>query len=302
MTHLEWGYKIWMEMWLGGMAAGAFFSAFLFERFSGDNSKRLLRLATLVSIPLVAVTLLLALLDLGKPLWFWHLFYYPPNGFTFRPVSPLWIGVWVLQIFVGLNTIMAILYLVESRKGEGESGSLRRVIGILSWINVVVAGVLMSYTGTLIASTNNQLWTAGPLLPPIFVATGVVSGLALLIVIALAYRGSWKVQSQIADRLAGAIPIVVVILLVLLGAQFYLVNGSDMEGAALQLQVLYKGSLAIPFWAMVGAFLVSIVTLITTRGKEIEAKAIRNSILLSSVSLLAASLVLRAVIVVGGQV
>ena len=61
---MVWEYQIWLEMWLGGMAGGAFFSAFLFELFSGGDNKQLLRPAAFLSVPLVAIALVLSLLDL----------------------------------------------------------------------------------------------------------------------------------------------------------------------------------------------------------------------------------------------
>lgn len=294
MIELEWGYKIWVEMWLGGMAGGAFFSAFLFERFTGETNKRLLRLATFLAIPLVATALLLALLDLGKPLWFWHLLV------SFRPLSALWVGAWLLQSFVGINMLMALMYLAENRRPE-RAASMRRMINVLSWVNFVIAGALMAYSGTLIASTNNPLWTAAPLLPPMFVVTGIVSGLALLVVVGLAYQGAWKVPGQMVQRLAGTIPIVIILQLALIGGHFFLLTTSTMEGATLSMKVIVSESLAIPFWLMSAAFLVSLGSIVVAMRKKIEEKAVRGSLLFASVCLLSASLLLRAIMIVGGQ-
>ena len=295
MTEIEWGAKIYLEMWLGGMAAGAYFSAFLFERFTGETNKRLLRMATFMAIPLIAAALLLALLDLANMFNFWRILV------AVEPLSPVWVGVWLLQPFIGIAMIMAVLWIVENRRAERASPNLRRMIDVLSWINFVVAGVLMAYSGVLLSGSNVPAWASTPLLSPVFVAGGAATGVALLVFTALTYRGNWEIPSQMVSRLAGVLPVLIVILLALLGGYFFLLGGSPMAGTDEALKVITTGSLAIPFWIMLAAFLVSIGLVVAARGKEIEKAAVRSSLILSSVCVILGGLLLRAIIILGGQ-
>lgn len=295
MTEIEWGYKIYLEMWLGGMAGGAYFSAFLFERFTGETNKPLLRMATFLAIPLIVAALILALLDLTNMFNFWRILV------AFAPLSPVWVGVWLLQPFVGIAMIMAALWIVEDRMAERASPNLRRMIDVLGWVNFVVAGVLMAYSGVLLSGTNVPAWASTPVLSPVFVAGGVATGVALLVFTALAYRGKWGIQSQMVSRLAGVLPVLIIILLALLGGYLVLLSSSPMLGTDEALDIMTTGELAIPFWIMIAAFMVSIGLVIAARGKEIEKTAVRSSLILSSVCVILGGLLLRAVIILGGQ-
>ncbi|MDO8578477.1 MAG: NrfD/PsrC family molybdoenzyme membrane anchor subunit [Dehalococcoidales bacterium] len=175
LNNMLWGYQIWLEMWLGGMAGGAFLAAFLYELFSGQKNKQLLRPATFIGIPLVIIALILSLLDLGEPFRFWHMLV------SIKPLSPIWIGAFLLQPFVGLSVIMAILYIVDVRKGEQGSKGIRAFIDFLSWINAIIAAVLIAYSGVMLTASNISLWADTPLMPSLFVASAAATGVAILI-------------------------------------------------------------------------------------------------------------------------
>ena len=292
MTDL-WGYHIWLEMWLGDMAGGAYFSAFLFERFTGN--KQLLRPATFLAIPLVVAALVLSLIDLGEPIRFWHMLV------SVKPLSPLWLGTFLSQSFVGIAVIMAILWIIESRMAEQAGRNLRRVIAALSWINVIFAGSLMAYSGVLMSSTNIPLWAGTDLLPSMLVASAVATGIAILVFSSLIYRSAWQIQGKTLSLLAGVIPLVLIIQLVLVGTFIALAGSSSTKGAGEAVKALTTGSLAIPFWITLAAFLVSIGLVAAVRGKDIEKKAVRSSLILSSVCVILGGLLIRAVIVIGGQ-
>ena len=293
---IDCGYHIWLEMWLAGMAGGAYFSAFLAERFGGIANKQLLRLAIFLGIPMVMIALLLSLLDLGEPFRFWHLLV------KFMPLSPLSMGVWILQAFVGINVLMAVLFIAENRMAERAPRNLGRMIDALSWTNLVFAVVLITYSGLLLSATNKPLWASTGLLPPIFVASAVATGVAILTFTALTYHGAWEIPGQIVSRLIGALPVVIVIQLALLAVYIILLGASPMSGTGEALKVITTGSLAVLFWIMLAALLVPIGLIVATRGKEIEAKAVRNSLIASSVCVILGNLILRAVIVIGGQI
>ena len=92
---MAWSAAIWIYLWLAGMAGGAYFAAFLADRFTGGGNRQLLRLATYVGIPLAVIGVMLLIVDLGQPIRFWHLMV------IFKVTSPMSMGTWILLAWVG---------------------------------------------------------------------------------------------------------------------------------------------------------------------------------------------------------
>lgn len=281
-----WGYQIWLEIWLGGMAGGAFLAAFLYELFSGQKNKQLLRPATFIGIPLVIIALILSLLDLGEPFRFWRMLV------SIKPLSPIWLGAFLLQSFVGLSLIMAVLYIVDARKGEQGSKGIRSFIGFLSWINAIIAAVLIAYAGVMLASSNVPLWADTPLMPSLFVASAAATGVAILIFSALIYRSAWQESGETIKKLSGALSVVVIIQLLLLAGLVVMAGESA--------KVLMTGNLMIPFFADIALLVLSIILIIAARAK-VEKGGMRGVVVLASLLVIVGGLLMRAVIIIGGQ-
>lgn len=314
---MAWSAPIWIYLWMAGMAGGAYLAAFLAERFTGVADRKLLRLATYVGVPLAVIGVLLLVVDLGQPIRFWHLFT------QFKVISPMSMGTWVLLIWVAIAIIMIILWWVEKRLTEEVARSLRRTIGRLAWINIIFSVLLIAYTGVLLAVSNQPLWASTVLLPPLFVISAVSTGVALLVLAAIASnalsRGSlvelrmvanqlfgttdWTIPNKMVERLAEADVIVIVIeLIVLVGYAIWMAI-SSMAGAGEALGILTTGVLAAPFWAGV-VFLALLIPLgleIRNWGKEISSKSVSRALVASSTCVILGGLVLRAVITIGGQ-
>lgn len=314
---IVWSAPIWIYLWMAGMAGGAYFAAFLAELFAGVVDRKLLKLATYVGIPLAIIGVLLLVVDLGNPLRFWHLFT------QFKVLSPMSMGTWILLAWVGIAIIMVILWWVENRLSEQTGSSLRSTTGFLAWGDLVLAILLITYTGVLLAVSNQPLWAGTFLLPALFVASATSTGVAVLIITALTAntisRGSlvelkmavnqllgstdWTIPNRTVARLAEADVIVILVeLAVLIGYAIWLA-ASAMAGAGEALRLLTTGVLAAPFWVGVVllALLIPFSLDITNWGKEIETKSVLRAVVASSVCVILGGLVLRAVIVIGGQ-
>jgi len=314
---MAWSAPIWFDLWLAGMAGGAYFAAFLADRFTGGGNKPLLRLATYVGIPLAVIGVLLLVVDLGQPLRFWHLFT------QFKVTSPMSMGTWILLAWVGIAVIMVVLWWFENRLAEATARSLRRLTGVLGWVDVVFAVLLMCYTGVLLAVSNQSLWAGTVLLPALFVASAISTGVAILIIAAMIAnaisRGrlvelrlamnqlfgttDWAIPNRAVRQLAKTLAVVILIqLAALIGYAIWLAT-STMAGAGDALGLLISGTLAAPFWVGVVllALLVPFGLLVANWGKEIEKKAVWRAILTSSTCVILGGLVLRAVIVMAGQ-
>jgi len=314
---MAWDAPIYVYLWLAGMAGGSYFAAFLVERFAGEENRGLSRLATQMGIFPALAGVFLLVIDLGNPLRFWHLMT------EFKLLSPMSMGTWILLVWVFVALAMTILYWSESQASEQRVRSIRRASNGLGWLELILSVLLISYTGVLLATSNRALWASSVLLPPLFVASSISTGVAILVTYVLVvaqmsvsgraeYRipvrqltGStqWLIPMQTIGRLWEAEAVVILIELVALIGLVTWLGASAIAGAHEALSMLAYGPLAAPFWIGV-VLLASIIPLsldVLSPGKDLERKGVLTAILSSSSCVLAGALFLRAVIVLGGQ-
>jgi polysulfide reductase chain C len=285
---ITWSSPIWLYLWLAGMAGGAYFAAFLVDRFSHGAHKPLLRLATYLGIPIAVVGLILLVIDLGEPIRFWHLL----ARFDF--VSPMSVGSWILLFWVGAAVILVILWWAESRV----EADLRRATEIISWMEIVFSAFLMVYTGVLLSASSTSMWAGTWLVPVLFVVSAVSTGVALLVLTPL-ITGMKVIPRETIVRLAEADAVLILLELAVLVLFGVWLGASAMES----LKLLTVGTLAAPFWAGVIAFglLIPLSLELVNWGKRLEARVVLRIAMASSICVILGGLILRAVIVVGGQ-
>lgn len=312
-----WNAPIYIYLWLAGMAGGSYFAAFLAERFAGYDHRRLTQLAIQMGVLPAVLGVLLLLADLGNPLRFWHLLV------EFKILSPMSMGTWILLAWVVIAVIMNFLYRYEGHHSEPRIRAIHNLNSGLGWFELLVSILLMSYTGVLLATSNRALWAGSALLPPLFVASAVSTGIAVLIAYILVvapvtigetteYRlpvrlltgsSDWAIPTRLVGRLWEAEAIVILVELVVLIGLVTWLGSSAIAGAREALNLLTFGVLAVPFWVGV-VLLASIVPLafdMMSPGKELERREVFRVALASSVCVLLGALFLRAVIVIGGQ-
>ena len=294
---ITWGGPIWLYLWLAGMAGGAYFAAFLVDRFMGGTQKALLRLATYVGLPFAVIGVLLLIVDLGVPIRFWHLL------IEFDAVSAMSLGTWILFVWVGAAVIMIILWNMHRFVHiEGATSILSLIESVLSWVALVFAALLMTYTGVLLASSNQPLWAGTILLPCLFVASAISTGVAVVLITALISRDAAITRRTLA-RLSEADAVVIIIeMAILIGFAIWL-GVSAMGGATEGLKLLTVGTLAPAFWVgiVLLALLIPLGLELGNWGKEIKGRVTWLGVVVPSVCVLLGGLMLRAIIVVGGQ-
>ncbi|TET26829.1 MAG: hypothetical protein E3J67_00665 [Dehalococcoidia bacterium] len=292
-----WSAPIWLYLWLAGMAGGAYFAAFLAERFTGNGNGQLLRIATYLGAPLAVVGVILLVADLGNPIRFWHLLT------VFKAVSPMSIGTWILLIWIGVAVVMAILWWAEASLSQEAGRGLRQITGALSWIGFVFAILVMAYTGVLLATSSQPLWTGTLLLPALFVASAVSTGVAMLIISGATGR-TRLVPGKMVSRLAEADAILIVVELVVLVGYAIWLSASSTAGTSEALALLTSGALALPFWlgVVLLALLIPLGLEFASWGKKLETGGVWRTVITSSVFVILGGLILRAVIVIGGQI
>ncbi len=318
LGEMSWNIPLWFDIWLAGMAGGAYLVAFLAHQYGGSAYRNLFRLSVYTGVPLAIIGVLLLVIDLGTPIWFWHLF-----G-NFLPVAVMSMGTWVLVAFLVIAFVMMIMWVIEgdgARNPDAYKGNMpnmaRRISGLLAWINLIFAVLLITYPGALLASTSQPIWSSTILLPALFVASAAATGVALLILMAFIMNAinkssstilnstvkwlfgstDWQISTASIGQLAKSLIGIVTVQAVILIGYIIWLNASGTAGSSEALSLLTTGTLAIPFWiAIVGiGIALPLLMLLTNWGKA-------TLVILTSAScVLLGGLALRAVMIVGGQ-
>jgi len=284
---LAWGWPIWLYLFLAGVAGGGFFAAFLINLFTRGKQKALLQIATWIGLPLVLLGVLLLVLDLGNQLNAWHLFV------RFLPVSPMSLGSWILLLWAIIAVILIALWFAEAfEQGEETNGLFARVAswlrpflpiaGVLAWIELVLSVLLITYTGVLLSTTSRELWST-ILLPVLFVVSATSTGMAATLLVAV------LLGREIPPKLGQAAAILEVFEVLALIAFLIVVPAG----------VLISGPLGLFFWIGVVGIGILVPFLLEVTTWRTSSTAL---VLSMTFSVLLGGLVLRAVIVVGGQI
>lgn len=202
----HWQWYIVLYFFLGGLAGGSYFLAALIDLFGRREDRPLARLGYYIALPLVMICGVLLILDLNKPLRFWHMLV-QRNTLEpmFKPWSPMSTGSWALMIF-GLFAAMSFLGALADddrrwpvfdrwrirrpafRRLSGPSALARGIALVGGIAGFYVAG----YTGVLLAVTNRPIWADTPLLGMLFIVSAASTSAALLVL--LAVRRRWTMS------------------------------------------------------------------------------------------------------------
>jgi formate-dependent nitrite reductase membrane component NrfD len=198
-------------------------------------------------------------------------------------------GTWILLLWVVIAVVMVGSWWLNIFEG------LR---GLLGWINALLAVGLIAYTGVLLAVSSQSLWSGTVLLPALFVASAVSTGVAILILAAMNIK---SISRAMVVKLAEADAIIIGIEIVAMIA--YIIWLATSSGGVEALGVITTGSMAAAFWVGVVllALLVPFALDLTIRGKSSEAGRASMTILTSSLCVIVGGLILRWVITSGGQ-
>jgi formate-dependent nitrite reductase membrane component NrfD len=171
------GVLLAIYFYLTGLSAGSFVVSVIAVIGGKAEYKPIGRIGAVVAPIALLIAPLCLMLDLEQPFRFWHLYFY------LNPQSPITYGSFLLTIY----PINGIIYAWFLFKGNQKWSRLLGIIGI------PLAICTHGYTGFILAlGKGRALWSTA-LMPTLFIVSAVVSGLALVIVLA-AIR--WKVQGD----------------------------------------------------------------------------------------------------------
>ncbi len=287
MEAMVWEWPTFIDLWAAGAAGGGYFAAFLVDRLTGRKHKLLMQVATWIGVPMALLGVLLLVFDLGNQDWAWHLFV------RFLPVSPMSLGSWILFLWSITAVALIALWFAEIfEPAEQPTGVFAQVASllrplvpateVLTWIAFGLSVLLITYTGVLLSNTSQPLW-ATVLLPTLFVVSAVFTGTAATrLVLTLIGKDVPEELGKVSLILAALQAVALVGFLVTVPAR-----------------VLISGPLSLSFW--VGVVLMGLLVPFGLELWTLKAKVATPLVLASTWCVLVGGLILRTVVVIGGQ-
>ena len=268
------GMFVVIYFFLSGLGAGAFLAAAGFRLFGGDKYAKVEKTAAIAAPLLLVPGLMCLMLDLGHPMRFLNLMFY------FNPSSVASWGVWVINIFMGISVIYAALHII----GKAEKARPLACAGLVFALGVGL------YSGLLLYQMRaHELWHSA-LVPPIFLASAMASGLAAVLLL---------VGSAVTDQvrvLGKVLAVVLGVELLLALTEILTIAWSSGEKAAAG-NVMLTGGFGFLFLAVYLVLGLALPLVFLTRRQSGRGAQVAAAILV-----LTGTLAMRYVVVIGGQV
>jgi formate-dependent nitrite reductase membrane component NrfD len=190
----DWGWLIVIYFFFGGLAGGSYVLGAMIDILGRPEDRPLARLAYYIAFPSVVFSVLLLIVDLGRPERFWHMLV---QSNTYRPIfkywSPISVGAWGLLIFGAFCLVSFLASLAEDNRLSWPAGLRLRPPGLLATLVAAIGGLfgffVAGYTGILLTVTNRPIWSDTPLLGMLFGVSAASISAALMIL--LAHRWGW---------------------------------------------------------------------------------------------------------------
>ncbi len=269
-TEIVWGWQIAVYLFLAGLSAGALISAILVKWRSNLSAgyDGIMKAGAVIALPAISLGLALLVFDLGKPVSFWLLM------FHFNLKSVMSIGVILLSVYSGFMTVFAaVIFKKEFAENSLTAWAFRPFLFIIEWfeglgkwfdwVMVVLAIGIAAYTGFLLSALVAKPLLNVPVLPLLFLISGISSGIAGSIAVSILFFKQSVKESNLKYLLSldtKLIPTELFILFVMFTGLFNMGGQYAIVGQ----QALTIGIWAKVFWAgIVGIGLLGPLLVIT---------------------------------------
>ena len=163
------GIPIATYFYLTGLSAGSFIISTMAYGFGMIRFKPLGKIGVVMATLLLMAAPVILLVDLEQPLRFWHLILY------LRVTSPITWGTFLLSLYP-MNCMVYGYFMFK--------GDLKRT-KIFGLIGIPLALMVHGYTGFILALGKARVLWNTAIMPPIFLVSAMVSGLALMILVVI---------------------------------------------------------------------------------------------------------------------
>jgi dimethyl sulfoxide reductase membrane subunit len=287
---VSWGLYIFTFAFFVGLSAGGLIMASGAEVFGVESLKPLARIGVLTAAACVAVAGITIIPDLGQPERVFNLFLYPNWS------SPL---IWDVTIIICyfVFAVVDLFVLTRHRPSLGRTRALRA----LAYAGLPMAVLLHSITAWIFGLQISRPWWNTALLAPLFVVSAILSGTALVTLVALAAHrfDRLEVPEKTWRALCALMATVLAIDLFLVGSDYVTIIWGNVprERAALDL-ILPGGSWQWLFWLewVIGGIIPFVLLVVPRLRRRLD------MIALSSLLILVGVYAFRIELVVGGMI
>jgi len=205
ITHMRdnviWGLYIISFMFFVGLSAGGLIVASAGRLFDVKQFTPIVRLAVVEATVTIATAALLIIPDLGSPQRILNLFFHA------HWLSPMIWDVTVILIYLVLSLLYLWLYTRRDLAARGSWMALgtkdtsdgarahdHHLTYILAWIALPAAVLVHSITAWIFGLQISRGFWYSAIMPPLFISSALVSGLALVTILALVVRRTGRVS------------------------------------------------------------------------------------------------------------
>ncbi|HMK97147.1 MAG TPA: NrfD/PsrC family molybdoenzyme membrane anchor subunit [Acidimicrobiales bacterium] len=238
---VSWGLYIFTFAFFIGLSAGGLIMASSAEVFQVKALKPLSRLGVLSAAACVAVAALMIIPDLGKPQRILNIFIHP------NWTSPL---IWDILI-ISVYFVFSVVDLAILTRHAGAPSKLRNTVRVLAYVGLPTAVLLHSITAWIFGLQIARTWWNTALMAPLFVVSAILSGTALVTLLALAAErwAGFNLPAATKHWLRGFLTVVLIVDLFFVGCDYITVLWGNVpaDRAAINL-VLPGGPWSWVFW------------------------------------------------------
>ncbi len=188
-NEVHWGWLVYVEMFVAGVAAGAIVASAILE-FSGRGRSSAARAAHLLAFPLMVASGILLIVDLSRPERFWHMVAMSERLLPMlKPWSPMSAGTQLLTLFSGAAFISFVDALIDTRRLRiGPWRHDRTLHGGPLGIPWAVVSALLAfgvaiYSAVLLTTSSFPGWAHLSMIPAVYAATALMTGVAAVVLI-----------------------------------------------------------------------------------------------------------------------
>ncbi|MHC4545118.1 MAG: NrfD/PsrC family molybdoenzyme membrane anchor subunit [Planctomycetota bacterium] len=275
VVHLAYDWMIVTYFFFGGLSAGAYMFS-VAANYWKKEFKPLAKTAAILAPITLAIGMFFLLVDLGKPFRMWRLFV------SFNPSSAISWGTWFLCIFF----LLSLVYTRLLTKGEDEKAKKYAYLGLPLGFLVAV------YTAIILAqSPGTALWRhVIAILPWLFLLGGLISGIALVIVVS-----AGRSDSVLLAKLGKFVAWLVLLELGIIFTDVVILLNGDII-AVESAKSFLVGKFSFLFWVL-EIILGSLIPVIILLRTKVSAKGLA----VASILILTGIYVMRYIVVIGGQ-
>jgi len=264
----SWALYITMFVFFVGLSAGGLIVSSSATVFNIPSFKKVAKPATILSTVCIILAVLFIFVDLGRPFRILNLIIHP----QFK--SPLIWDVIVIPLYLVINIIY--LYLMTRKKTN------EKMLKITSFFALPIAILVHSVTAWIFGLQIAREGWFSELMSPLFVASALDSGLALLLIVLVLLKQfkAFSVDKDLITKLAGLLVIFVIVDAYLVLAEVLTMIYPQKESTMQVLNHMFTGTMAPFFWGeVILGFIIPIGILLFKKNREKISLVVTSSIL-----------------------